>query len=99
NWRCAGDKDCKCLSNWCFKETSLDVTLPDPLWVFTQGGVRVDCTRDNGGSCGWNSPFETPDKFIITLNNPNHLRASVWTSSRSINIRLCAMARYYPPGP
>ena len=86
--QCPGD------GKWCFTPSNLEVTTPNPKWVFT-GKPRVDCARNNQGSCEWNS-LGAPDRFKITLNNPTDIMATVLTDSRSIGIRLCAVARFYP---
>jgi hypothetical protein len=79
---------------WCFVPNPLSVKTPDPRWVFS-GAPRVDCAANNQGSCEWNA-LGKPDRFSITLNNPDEIDATEWTNSRSIGIRLCAPARYYP---
>lgn len=82
---------------WCFQATDLAVTTPNSRWVFA-GSPRVECARDNQGSCGWNA-LGAPDRFSVTLKNPTEIRARVLTNSRSIGVRICALARYYPGAP
>ncbi len=87
---------CECIADgkWCFKRTHLSVSTPNSKWVFS-GSPRVDCAQDNDGSCGWNA-LGAPDRFFVTQNNPTEIKADVLTSSRSIGVRVCAQARYYP---
>ncbi len=40
--------------------------------------------------------METPEKFSITLNNPDRIVTKVWTSSGQMEIYICALASYYP---
>jgi hypothetical protein len=95
NVRCGGE-GCHCIGDgkWCFRRTDLTVAVPSDKWVFS-GAARVDCARNNEGSCEWNA-LGAPDRFAITLNNPTEIRGHVLTNSRSIGVRLCAPARYYP---
>lgn len=94
------NKGCVKLSDgkWCFKKTELVVRTPGDSWVF-HGLPWVECTRDNQGSWQWNAiPREPSEKFVITLNNPNEIRAYVLTNSHSVGVRLVCMARFYPDG-
>jgi hypothetical protein len=70
------------------------VTTPNSKWVFS-GPAHIQCIRDNQGSCGWNA-LGASDRFSINLNNPTEIRATALTNSRSIDVRICANARFYP---
>jgi hypothetical protein len=96
--RCGG-QGCQCIADgkWCFKPTSLVVKVANSITYQFSGPATVQCIRDNQGSCEWNA-LGAPDRFTITLNNPDEIRATILTNSRNIGVRLCAPARYYPPG-
>jgi hypothetical protein len=79
---------------WCFKRTDLTVQTPNPRWVFV-GPPVVQCVRDNQGSAAWNV-LGAPDRFFIDLQNPTDIRVHILTNSRSIGVRIGALARYYP---
>lgn len=91
-----GDQTCRCIDKWCFKPNNLIVKTPNARWVFV-GTPRVNCaiSPNNTRSCTWNALGKL-DRFSVTLNNPTEIRATAWTSSKTIGINLCAMARYYP---
>jgi hypothetical protein len=91
--RCPGS-GCDCRQGWCFRPTELTVSVPSDKWVFI-GPPRIDCAQNNQGSCQWNR-LGASDLTTITMNNPNEIRARILTNSRSIGVRVCAMARYYP---
>jgi hypothetical protein len=88
--------ECTCLGRgeYCYKKTRLNVFVPNERWVFIDS-PHVECMQDNQGSCAWNV-LGAPDRFFVTVNNPDHKQADVLTSSRSIRISLCATARFYP---
>jgi hypothetical protein len=90
------DPACHCIADgkWCFKASSLRVAAPNSKWVFV-GQPTLECTRDNDGSAAWNA-LGAPDRYFVTFNNPNEIRATILTSSRSIAVRLNCLARFYP---
>ena len=89
--RCGDRKDCKCIGDgkWCFEESKITVRTSNG-WHFI-GRPRVNCARDNQGSCGWNDLGKS-DRFFIKDRSPDEIRAIVLTSSRAIHVNLCGMA-------
>ena len=90
-------QDGSCLAGygeWCHKESRLHVPTPGERWLFA-GTPYLKVVRDNQGSAAWNR-VGAPDRFWVTENNPNMIRARIVTSSRSIGVRLCCVARFYP---
>lgn len=95
--RCAdGGPGCQCIADgrWCFRPNQLTMKTENERWVFSSNAA-IQCARNNDRACEWNA-LGAPDRFTVTLNNPTEIRATALTSSRSIGIRLCAYARYYP---
>jgi len=79
---------------WRMKETELSVEAPDSKWAFA-GVPYVDLVQDDRGSAAWNR-LGASDMFRITLSSPNAIKAKIATGSRSIQVRLACLARFYP---
>jgi hypothetical protein len=92
----AYDSECHRVGDgkWCFKRTELIVSTPNARWVFA-GSPQLECVTDNQGSCGWNR-LGLLDRYFVVHQNPTEIKAYVLTNSRSIGVRIGALARYYP---
>ena len=80
---------------WCFKPSFPTIKLESDKWMFFGEPARVECTRNNQESCQWNV-LGAEDRTTTITYNPNKIEYRILTGSRSIGVRICANARYYP---
>jgi hypothetical protein len=57
--------------------------------------IRIKCVKNNQKSWEWNVYPKGP-RYKVTRNNPDVIDATLWTGSRSVRVRLEALARFYP---
>jgi len=97
--RCGAYQDCICIGVYCYKKTPLEVRTPaEGEWGFVPNTAGVECDDNgsgSGGPCAWNT-YGRPDWYKITLDNIDDIQAYTVTSSYSMKVRLCAIARHYP---
>ena len=88
-WMCNNDPDPhECIRGgnreWCFGVYTVTVSAPKG-WYFT-GEPTLNCVKDNDGSFGWNMGYINHMK--ITERTPNFIKATIYLSSKSIQVNL-----------